>query len=212
MKMKKSVKIVLIVIVLLILVGCGVGGYYFFFKKEPAPETPIKEIEITNTIDQFGYTLEDRDTDLFVEKFNELKELLNQEEYDVKEYISLISQLFVIDLFTIDNKMSRYDVGGLEYVYSGAVSSFQSVVEGSIYKTVENNLDGSRTQDLPEVASVTVDSIKETTFTMPDESVVNGYGVNLSWTYVEKLGYDNSATIILIPDQQKYGVVYYDPN
>ena len=166
MKMKKSVKIVLIVIVLLILVGCGVGGYYFFFKKEPAPETPIKEIEITNTIDQFGYTLEDRDTDLFVEKFNELKELLNQEEYDVKEYISLISQLFVIDLFTIDNKMSRYDVGGLEYVYSGAVSSFQTVAENSIYKTVENNLDDSRTQQLPEVASVTISVLDETTFTI----------------------------------------------
>ena len=212
MKMKKSVKIVLIVIVLLILVGCGVVGYYFFFKKEPAPETPIKEIEITNTIDQFGYTLEDRDTDLFVEKFNELKELLNQEEYDVKEYISLISQLFVIDLFTIDNKMSRYDVGGLEYVYSGAVSSFQTVAENSIYKTVENNLDDSRTQQLPEVSSVTISVLDETTFTMPDESVVNGYRVKLSWTYQENLGYDTNGSIILIPDGEKYGVVYFDSN
>lgn len=210
--MKKGYKIALIVILIMALIGVGIVGYFFFFYEKPVAETPVNEVQITNTIEEYGYNLDDRDTALFKEKFEELKNLLNEENYDVEEYVSLISQLFIIDLYTIDNKISRYDVGGLEYVYSGAVSSFQSVVEGSIYKTVENNLDGSRTQDLPEVASVTVDSIKETTFTMPDESVVNGYGVNLSWTYVEKLGYDNSATIILIPDQQKYGVVYYDPN
>lgn len=212
MNMKKGYKIALIVILIMALIGVGIVGYFFFFYEKPVAETPVNEVQITNTIEEYGYNLDDRDTALFKEKFEELKNLLNEENYDVEEYVSLISQLFIIDLYTIDNKISRYDVGGLEYVYSGAVSSFQSVVEGSIYKTVENNLDGSRTQDLPEVASVTVDSIKETTFTMPDESVVNGYGVNLSWTYVEKLGYDNSATIILIPDQQKYGVVYYDPN
>lgn len=210
--MKNGYKIALIVILIMALIGVGIVGYFFFFYEKPVAETPVNEVQITNTIEEYGYNLDDRDTALFKEKFEELKNLLNEENYDVEEYVSLISQLFIIDLYTIDNKISRYDVGGLEYVYSGAVSSFQSVVEGSIYKTVENNLDGSRTQDLPEVASVTVDSIKETTFTMPDESVVNGYGVNLSWTYVEKLGYDNSANIILIPDQQKYGVVYYDPN
>ena len=210
--MKKGYKIALIVILIMALIGVGIVGYFFFFYEKPVAETPVNEVQITNTIEEYGYNLDDRDTALFKEKFEELKNLLNEENYDVEEYVSLISQLFIIDLYTIDNKISRYDVGGLEYVYSEAVSSFQSVVEGSIYKTVENNLDGSRTQDLPEVASVTVDSIKETTFTMPDESVVNGYGVNLSWTYVEKLGYDNSATIVLIPDQQKYGVVYYDPN
>lgn len=210
--MKKKYKIALIVILILVLIGVGIFGYFFFFYEKPVEEPPVREVQITNTIEEYGYNLDDRDTALFKEKFEELKTLLNEENYNVEEYISLVSQLFIIDLYTIDNKISRYDVGGLEYVYSGAVSSFQSVIEGSIYKTVENNLDDSRTQELPEVATITVDSIKETTFTMPDESVVNGYGVDLSWTYVEELGYDTSATLILIPDQQKYGVVYYDPN
>lgn len=210
--MKKKYKIALIVILILVLIGVGIFGYFFFFYEKPVEEPPVREVQITNTIEEYGYNLDDRDTALFKEKFEELKTLLNEENYNVEEYISLVSQLFIIDLYTIDNKISRYDVGGLEYVYSGAVSSFQSVIEGSIYKTVENNLDDSRTQELPEVATITVDSIKETTFTMPDESVVNGYGVDLSWTYLEELGYDTSATLILIPDQQKYGVVYYDPN
>ena len=210
--MKKKYKIALIVILILVLIGVGIFGYFFFFYEKPVEEPPVREVQITNTIEEYGYNLDDRDTALFKEKFEELKTLLNEENYNVEEYISLVSQLFIIDLYTIDNKISRYDIGGLEYVYSGAVSSFQSVIEGSIYKTVENNLDDSRTQELPEVATITVDSIKETTFTMPDESVVNGYGVDLAWTYMEELGYDTSATLILIPDRQKYGVVYYDPN
>ena len=130
--MKKKYKIALIVILILVLIGVGIFGYFFFFYEKPVEEPPVREVQITNTIEEYGYNLDDRDTALFKEKFEELKTLLNEENYNVEEYISLVSQLFIIDLYTIDNKISRYDVGGLEYVYSGAVSSFQSVIEGSI--------------------------------------------------------------------------------
>lgn len=59
---------------------------------------------------------------------------------------------------------------------------------------------------------MTISVLDETTFTMPDESVVNGYRVKLSWTYQENLGYDTNGSIILIPDGEKYGVVYFDSN
>lgn len=209
--MQKKYKIMLTVLVIFIFILAGISCYFYFFKKDNEVKVPVNEVKVTNSIEKFGYNLDDRDTDLFKSKFEELKVLLNNEDYDVEEYVTLVSELFIIDLYTIDNKISRYDVGGLEYVYKDAVSSFQTVIENSIYKTVENNLDDTRTQDLPIVSDINLDSIKETTFTMPDESVVNGYAVKLSWNYVEDLGYDNSATLILIPDEQKYGVVYYDP-
>lgn len=209
--MQKKYKIMLTVLVIFIFILAGISCYFYFFKKDNEVKVPVNEVKVTNSIEKFGYNLDDRDTDLFKSKFEELKVLLNNEDYDVEEYVTLVSELFIIDLYTIDNKISRYDVGGLEYVYKDAVSSFQTVIENSIYKTVENNLDDTRTQDLPIVSDINLDSIKETTFTMPDESVVNGYAVKLSWNYVEDLGYDNSATLILIPDEQKYGVVYYNP-
>ena len=210
LEMKKKNKILIILLLLLLAGGIGFGVYYFIFKEEPVTLEPTKEVQITNSIENYGYNLDDRDTELFKTKFEELKTLLNEEEFDTEEYVSLISQLFIIDLYTIDNKISRYDVGGLEYVYKDAVASFKSVAQNSIYKTVENNLDDTRTQKLPEVSEITIDSIKETTFTMPDDSVVNGYGVKLTWDYVENLGYDTHATLILIPDENKYGVVYMD--
>lgn len=209
--MQKKYKIMLVVLVLFILIIAGISCYFCFFKKNDEVQVPVNEVKVTNSIEEFGYNLDDRDSELFKSKFEELKVLLNNEDYNVEEYVTLVSELFIIDLYTIDNKISRYDVGGLEYVYKDAVSSFQTVIENSIYKTVENNLDDTRTQDLPIVSDINLDSIKETTFTMPDESVVNGYAVKLSWNYVEDLGYDNSATLILIPDEQKYGVVYYNP-
>ena len=148
---------------------------------------------------------------MFEEKFHELEALLNQEDFDQEEYVSLVSQLFIIDFYTIDNKISRYDIGGLEYVYTDAVASLKSVAQNSIYKTVENNLDGSRTQQLPEVSSITVDSISDYEYIMPDESTVSGYRVALSWTYTENLGYDHEGVLVLIPDGNKVGVVYFNP-
>ena len=44
---------------------------------------------------------------------------------------------------------------------------------------------------------------------MPDESIVNGYRVALDWTYEEALGYDDSGVLIVTPDGEKMGVVFY---
>ena len=212
MKRRKPKKFVKVIFVLIILGILGYLGYIgiknFFPQKKEVGEVQV--VQVTNSIDEYGYTLEDRDTELFKTNFEELKELLNQEDYDQEEYLKLISKLFIIDLYTINNKLSRYDVGGLEYVYSGAVTSFKSVAQNSIYKTVENNIDGTRKQELPEVESIEVTDVSEYSFEMPDESKEDGYRVKLSWTYKEKMGYDNSATIVLIKDGNKYGVVYFN--
>ena len=208
--MRKKYKILMIVIISVAVILGGLLIYQKFFYKETV-ETPVNTVTVTNTIDEYGYTLEDRDTALFEEKFHELETLLNQEEFDQEEYVSLVSQLFIIDFYTIDNKISRYDIGGLEYVYTDAVASLKSVAQNSIYKTVENNLDNTRTQDLPIVTSITVDSISDYEYIMPDESTVSGYRVALSWTYTENLGYDTEGVLVLIPDGNKMGVVYFNP-
>ena len=208
--MRKKYKILMIVIISIAVILGGLLIYQKFFYKEPV-ETPVNTVTVTNTIEEYGYTLEDRDTALFEEKFHELETLLNQEGFDQEEYVSLVSQLFIIDFYTIDNKISRYDIGGLEYVYTDAVASLKSVAQNSIYKTVENNLDDTRTQQLPEVASITVDSISDYEYIMPDESTVSGYRVALSWTYTENLGYDTEGVLVLIPDGNKMGVVYFNP-
>lgn len=207
--MKKKYKICLIIVVVLLFAILGGFVYFRVVNKKQEVLPPVNEVKVTNSIDNYGYTLEDRDLDYFKEKFEELKVLLNEEDYDKKTYISLVSELFIIDLYTIDNKISRYDVGGLEYVYEGAKESFKSVIENSIYKSVENNLDDSRTQELPVVSTTEIIDIEDTIYEMPDKTKVNGYKVNLKWKFEKDLGYDDKAVLILIPDGKKISVVFY---
>ncbi len=207
--MKKKYKVLLVIIMLVLIALIGIYVYFQFFRVVTESEPPMNEVIVTNTIDNYGYNLEDRDTELFKEKFEKLKNLLNTEDFEEEDYVKLVSELFIIDLFTIDNKISRYDIGGVEYMYSTAVESFKSVIDSSIYKAVENNLDNSRTQQLPVVSTIEVTDVSETTYTMPDDSVINGYKVNLSWTYEVNLGYDSKAVLIVVPDGEKMGVIFY---
>ena len=90
-------------------------------------------------------------------------------------------------------------------MYTDAVASLKSVAQNSIYKTVENNLDDTRTQiDIRIDLSITVDSISDYEYIMPDESTIAGYRVALSWTYTENLGYDSEGVLVLIPDGIKW--------
>ncbi len=209
--MKKKKKILIIVIVIIVLIAIGIGSYFLFFKSKSNEEVTVPEVKVMNKIDGYEYTLDDRDTEVFKEKFEELKKLLESESFEEKDYVSLVSELFIIDLYTIDNKISKYDVGGLEYVYEPARDSFKSMAMDSIYKTVINNIDKKREQSLPIVKSSTVNEITPSTYEMPDESRVESYDVDISWDYETSLGYDNEGIITLIKNDNRIDVVAFNP-
>ena len=209
--MTKGKKVLLVLVIILVIVSLGVGAYFFFFKKPVVEEFSVPEVKIMNKIEGYEYTLDERDTELFKEKFNELKSLLESENFSEEEYVNLVSELFIIDLYTIDNKISKYDVGGLEYVYEPAKDSFKSTVMDTIYKTVINNIGDKREQSLPVVSNITVNSVTPSTYVMPDESEASAYTVNISWEYETSLGYDNSGTIELVKNDNRIDVVSFKP-
>ena len=174
----------------------------FFLKNEPAE--PVK---VVDSIENFSYTLDDRDTELMKNTYNELKEVLNN-DIDYEKYAELLAKLFVIDLFTMNNKVNRYDVGSTEYVYPDSVDNFKTNVEDTIYKTMENNSNGKRKQDLPEVKSITLEEIIEDTYAIGEETY-DSYVVSLNWEYVTDYGYDDTATITLIELNDQLYVTEY---
>ena len=117
--------------------------------------------------------------------------------------------LFRSDLYTIDNKVSKYDIGGLDYLYPSARDSFRAKVLDTLYKTVEDNSYGSRKQDLPVVKSVEVSDFKETTYEIQKESFL-AYQVLLDFTYEKDLGYDNKGSVLLIQKDNKFYVISYE--
>lgn len=202
--MKKKYKIILIIIiVLIILITASVLVFKIFNNNEP-----IEPVKVVDSIDNFDYTLDDRDTELMKNIYNELKTTLSSDKIDYEKYAELLSELFVVDLFTMENKVNRYDVGSIEYVYPDSIDNFKTNVEDTIYKSMKNNSDGKRKQDLPEVSSIDNTSVETSTFEIGEESY-NSYIVSLSWSYETDLGYDDNAIITLIELNEKLYVVEY---
>lgn len=202
--MKKKYKIILIVIIILIVLIVGVL-IAFNWLSDNSSADPVK---VVDSIDEFGYTLDDRDTELMKNTYNELKNVLSADEINYEEYAKKLAELFVIDLFTMDNKVNRYDVGSTEFVYPDNVDNFKTNVEDTIYKSMENNSDGKRRQDLPEVSSITNSSVEGSTFLFGEDEY-DSYVVSITWDYVDDLGYDDNATITLIELDNKLYVVEY---
>ncbi len=215
MKMKKKYKVIFSLIILVILVIVGFLIYNNFFKKAEETENPITNVaKVTNQIEGYQYTLDDRDSELFGNYFKELKTLLEEKseitEEWMEEYAKYLAQLFIIDLYTIQNKISKYDIGGLEYLYENATNSFRSKVLDTIYKTVEDDSYKTRTQALPIVKSISIQSLEQTTYLI-EETEYKAYEIKLSWDYETDLGYDQIGTIKMIEKEEKLYIVSYEP-
>lgn len=155
-----------------------------------------------DTIKGYDYKLEERDTELFKTNFDALNKVLTNDEVDFEKYAEYLSKLYIIDLYTIKNKLNQYDVGSTEYILPNILENFELKVKDTIYKYLEDNEKGKRTQELPEVSDITLDKIEETKFTI-DKTEYDAYTAELSWAYVKDLGYDKKATVVLVKSENK---------
>ena len=198
--MKKKYKYPLLILILVIIIIIGLIVFKMFF---------TKSVKVIDSIVDFSYTLDERDTTLMKDTYKELKRVLKEKDINYEEYASILARLFVIDLFTMDNKINKYDVACLEYVYPDNVDNFKTNVEDTIYKTIEDNTYGKRTEKLSVVSSVNVTDVSTNTFKINEEEVPS-YVVTLNWDYENDLGYDKNATITLVKKDKKLYVVEYE--
>ena len=203
-KKRKKKKIIMLIILLLIIIGGGTGAYFYFQKEEPQPEP--KKIEVLDKIIGFEYSLEDRDTAVYKETFLELKKTLESDTFEDKTYAELLAKLFVIDLYTIDNKISKYDVGSQDFIYPEEKEKFTSKVMDTMYKLVEDNTTGTRRGELPIVKEVEVTKTEETTYKKGTTNL-KGYQIDVFISYEKDLGYDKKITLTLVKEENKIYVV-----
>ena len=142
------------------------------------------------------------DLKIYEDEFKKLKTNLESNEIDYLEYAYSISKMFIIDLYSLDNKLNKYDVGGLEFIYPDARDNYRLNVENTLYKYLKDNSDGDRKQELPLVKNVEVleDDIVEFTI---GEDKYDAYKINLTIEYEKDLKYDDSAELIIVK-QDKY--------
>lgn len=165
-----------------------------------------EEVKVINTIEKYGYTLDDNETNLHQKYFNELVAALKEDEVDEESYASVVVKLFVSDFYNLDNKTTKNDIGGIQYVYSAAKDNMVLKAKDTIYKYVESNVDNTRNQTLPIVSGVEIVSVDKTEFEYGDETDEEAYEVSVKWSYKEDLKYQDEATIILIHEDNKLSI------
>lgn len=202
-KMKKKYKLLLCILVICIIIIIGL-----LVVKNIGKETPKNTVKVIDSIVDFSYTLDERDSSLMKDTYKNLKKVLSSRDIDYEEYSKLIAELFVIDLFTLDNKINKYDVASLEYVYPDNLDNFKLNVQDTLYKNIDDNTYGKRVEKLPIVSSIEVLDVKQSTFKLKDEDV-NTYVVSLKWSYEQDLGYDKEGIVTLVKKDKNVYVVEY---
>ncbi len=185
------------VIVIFIIVGIILFGYLGYrVKKDFFKGSERKKLD---SIELYGYTLSKNDTEIYKTYFKELSKVLNEKTIDYTEYAKLISKLFVIDLYTLDNKLASTDIGGLEFLHKYLKDNFKENMGSTLYNFVESNIDGKRTQELPIVKDVNVSDVFETKYTY-NKTEYDAYIVSTDITYEKELGYPKSMKLTIIKD------------
>ena len=206
--MNKKYKIPLIILlILIILCICLLVFKQFVYDKKENKQ--IVTSSVVDNLEKYGYSLDDRDTKIYEDTYYELKEILDSEEINYDKYAEKIASLFVIDLLTISNKINKYDVGGLDFLYEEEKEMFKNKVMDTLYKDVEDNSYDNRKQQLPTVTKVTVADIKNTNYELTKEKKLKAYELEINVEYEKDLEYDEKVSVIVVKDNDKMHVVKY---
>lgn len=206
-KIKKfKIVVTILFIILLFLLGWCLKDIIGVLKNNGA-----SEVEILEKIEDYNYTLNENDSEYFKKVFNELKDELKKEKIDEENYAKLISELFVVDFFSLDKSLSKNDVGGVQFIYTDYQESFIKLAKEGIYKYVESNIYGDRKQELPNVTSVEITDIKQDSITFSnDVKDTKAYYVSLTITYEENLEYQENVELVLIHSNNKLEIAKMD--
>ena len=201
MKPKRKV---IIIIVLLLLFPLSIYLYNNYFPVR------TKSKKISDSIDGYGYTLNDRQSEVYKKYFVKLKNVLKNDPVDEEAYLKLISKMFIIDTYSLDDKIDNNDIGGVEFVLSDVVDNYKAKMMDTLYLYVQSDLYGKRKQVLPVVKDVYIDDIKVVSY-----SYLNGitdpkaYQVKVNWQYEKDLGYAKEAVLYFVHDDSKLSLVEF---
>ncbi len=200
MKLKKKPKRILIILSIILVVILAFVGFRILHGKNK-----VEEAKVLKTINNYGYTLKDNKTKRYQKMFGELEKFLAKEPVDEEAYVKKITEMFIYDFYSLDDKSTKTDVGGTDFIYSESLANFLENAEDTYYKYVESNIYGERKQKLPVVDEITIDSVEKTEFAYGETSDDKAYEVKVSWTYTDKefASYQSEATLTFIHEDKK---------
>lgn len=193
-----------VLFILIVLLVCSSG--VFIYAKFIRDDSVVNVVTSVEKIDNYGYDLKSNATALYISEFNILKNNLEQNEIDEEEYAKSVAKLFIIDLYTISNKINKYDVGGTQFVFPSSEENYKLNVEDTLYKYVEDNSNNNRKQELPTVSSIEIVDYKTGKYKIGEDEV-DDVEIDLKWEYEIDMGYEKAGTVILIKQDSKFYIV-----
>ena len=222
MRKGRKVLITLIVIVSLLIIGMLLYKYYYNSEEEP-------KVKVIKEIKDYDYTLKENETKLYKDEFDKLIKILDESNVDYEEYAKEIAKLFIIDFYTLNNKLSKNDIGGTQFIKDDMRDNFIDQARSTFYKYLEVK-SSKRRQDLPKVSKIEDVLLENTTFVINNKYIeetttssktkrktttskgkeVDAYKVTISWDYEEDYGYEKEAKMIIIKEGKKLYIVEMD--
>lgn len=204
MKLKKKVRVFIIILLVLLLALLS-----FLVYKELSSKKEAKEVKVINEIKEYGYKLKENKPGKYKKMFEELKEILDKEELDEEKYVKKISEMFIYDFYSLNDKTAKTDVGGVEFIYSEILENFLDNAQNTYYKYVESNIYNNRKQKLPIVDKITIDGVEKKEFKYSDKADNEAYYANVTWTYVDNEfeSYQKEAKLVFIHEDKKLSLV-----
>ena len=203
---KDNIFILILVIVLVALIISLVFMAKGILKKE---EGNVQETQIVDKMDDYGYYLTDHNTKYYNELYEELKQTLAENPVDEEKYAKLVAQLFTVDFYDLNCKLSKSDVGGTQFIaedYKDVFIKTANDING-IYYYVKSDLYGERKQELPVVVNAEVVSLKNTSFKYDKINDDNAYTIDINLTYEKDLGYQKSVSLTIVHNDKKLEIV-----
>lgn len=223
MRLKKKIKRAILIILLLAIMTIGFLAYLKYYKSD------VKTVKTIDKIKGYGYVLKESKPKKYKEMFYELKDILSKDKVDKEKYAKQISKMFIYDFYSLDDKLAKTDVGGLDFVYPTMIENFMLNAESTYYKYLESNVYKNRKQKLPVVTNIKIEDINQEKFEYTkiidnvDKSKVEeeneldekAYIVEVTWDYTSPSfdDYQKEATLTIVHKGKKlYVAELINPN
>ena len=202
----KNKKLKILGILLVIIIFLSTGFLYLKIYNESSAKK-VTKISTIDNIKSYNYILNSNASSYYKDLFKELKTILNEEQIKEEEYAKKITQLFISDLFTLSNKITSSDIGGVQYVFADFQEDFVSIAQTGLYSSIKSNVYGDRKQELPEVSEVLILKTEQKNFKYKDKTFEDSYYINVEIKYKKEMGYPTKYQVVLSKNNNKLEIV-----
>ena len=173
----------LILMILPFLLLCGVLGYVSYSSVKSIMPGEDSSANYKYSIDSMDYHLRTNATDLQIEYFHELQDLINDEEADQAAIAACVAKNYIADFYTWTNKSGSYDVGGMYYVYSPQKLNIIGQARDSYYKYLSYYINRFGSDKMLEVTGVETTVRDDNMVYEVEGKTFKAFKISCTWTY-----------------------------